>query len=208
MAVDAGKAVEAPRGRRGRCARGGQRECGIPGGRRKRRGRRWRAAVHACPAFVADARPVLASAAPVARARRVHIALLGALPGIYVSVAHLAAYAREAVGACCHSGVSVAIGACPAFVADARPVLASAAPVATARRVHIAVLGALPGIYVSVAYLAAYAREAVGARRHSGVRVAIGACPAFVADACPVLASAAPVAAARRVIIAVLGAPT
>ena len=39
---------------------------------------RWRAAVLACPAFVADARPVLASAAPVARARRGGIALRSA----------------------------------------------------------------------------------------------------------------------------------
>ena len=39
---------------------------------------RWRAAVLACPAFVADARPILASAAPVARARRGSIAVLGA----------------------------------------------------------------------------------------------------------------------------------
>ena len=53
----------------------------------------------ACPAFVADARPVAASAAPVAAARRKHIALLDALAGISVFVARLAADAGEAVGA-------------------------------------------------------------------------------------------------------------
>jgi hypothetical protein len=55
--------------------------------------------VGACPAFVADARPVAASAAPVAAARRVLIALFDALAGIYVFVARLAADAGEAVGA-------------------------------------------------------------------------------------------------------------
>ena len=63
-------------------------------------GRRGCAAGHACPPFVADARPVTTSAAPVAAARRSkHIALLDTLAGIYVFVTRLAADAGEAVGA-------------------------------------------------------------------------------------------------------------
>ena len=70
-------------------------------------------------------------------------------------------------------------------------------------------LDALAGIYVFVARLAADPGEAVGALLAGFVGIStVGACPAFVADARPVAASAAPVAAARRVLIALLVAPT
>ena len=80
MAVDPSKAVGAhwDRQRRGAPPRGRWRRGNPPRGPRGRGDRGGYAAARACPAFGADARPVLASAAPVARARREGIALRGA----------------------------------------------------------------------------------------------------------------------------------